>query len=102
MYQIPGTDLIIYCAAIRFHDGDGWVEMFGWRHHEIIRNIAAAGLSAQYKKWHEDGFMIGHLQYIRGTSKGWPVFFTREEATKLANAYHIPMIGSELTSEDLW
>lgn len=102
MYMIPNTDLVFYCAAIRFHDGDGWVEMCGLRHSEIIRNIIAAGLEPQYNEWHEDGFMIGHIHYSRGSSKGWPMFFTQQQATEIAHIYHIPMIGEKLTSEDLW
>ncbi len=64
------------------------------RHHEIIKKIHDDGFTAEYKKFHFDGFIVK----ICGKEQ----FIDRDEATKLAKKYYIPMQSSILTSEDLW
>lgn len=85
------------CAAIIFKDTDtgNIVEMRGRRHHEILKSIRFIGRTDMYKKWHEHGFIISRYGYDAK-------FVNIEEATKIAKEQGINMIGSVLTSEDLW
>lgn len=69
----------------------------GVRHHEIFK----------YLKEKNDEFLT--TERIRNMRQGFLVeedgvikFITREEATEIAKNNNFPMIGSILTSEDLW
>ncbi len=91
-------EIIFSCAAIRFYDRENgvWIEFYGRRHHEIIKDIHDKGYSDDYKSNHIDGFM-----YIIDDNPV-PIFIDRDTATELAKSAGIPMIGCVLTSEDLW
>lgn len=66
------------------------------RHHLIIRDIQNAGYLNQYKKIHEDGFLIR-------VDDGKLEFFNRGQSTTIAKNCNIATIASDvLTSEDLW
>lgn len=87
---------LFFDSAIRYYNLEtkDWHIAFGKRHSDIIRKLADAGLTESYKTGHIDGFLCiinGYIQFIdRGT------------ATNIAKAANYPMIGSVLTSEDLW
>lgn len=85
-------DIKFESAAIRFYDPvtNEFKIYTGRRHHEIIKHIHDDGLTMYYKKYHVDGFIING------------VFHDRLMSTKIAQAHGIPMVGCELTSEDLW
>lgn len=84
-------DLGIIEAAIKLEPD---VIVAGKRHHEILAKLAETGHTAEYKKWHQDGFIVINDNFnLR--------FRTREECTEWAKAHNIPMIGSVLTSEDV-
>ena len=91
-------ELVFLSAAIRFYDRElgVWLESCGKRHHEIIKNIHDEGYEADYKANHTDGFM-----YMIDDDPS-PLFMDRETATEIVKGANIPMIGSVLTSEDLW
>ena len=96
----PEVDHMLYflSAAIQFYDRENgvWLEMCGKRHHEIYADIAKEGYAEDCKANHKEGFM-----YIVDDESS-PRFIDRETATELAKASGLPMIGSVLTSEDLW
>lgn len=87
-------------AAITFTIQSTNTEMllYGNRHSDIIQQIANAGYTSDYKIKHIDGFIC------RITTKKNSIisFVDREQATKIAKKAKYPMIGSILTSEDLW
>lgn len=91
-------EIIFLCAAIRFYDRENgvWLESCGKRHHEIIKNIHDEGHTDDYKANHIDGFM-----YMIDDDPS-PIFIDRETATELVKTADFKMIGSVLTSEDLW
>lgn len=66
----------------------------GKRHHQIIAKLAETGHTSEYKKWHEDGFIVVTDNYNLN-------FWTREACTEWAKEHNIPMAGSVLTSEDV-
>ena len=88
--------IIFFDSAIKFFNQTtkNWQLVKGTRHCEIIKKIADAGFTEDYKNSHIDGFLCiwnGYIQFIdRGT------------ATNFAKAANYPMTGSVLTSEDLW
>ena len=69
--------------------------MIGERHCNILQDIADAGLTDLYKENHIDGFLCR-------LSNGTITFIDRDNATRIAKRANYPMIGSVLTSEDLW
>lgn len=87
-------------AAITFTIQSTNTEMllYGNRHSDIIRQIANAGYTSDYKIKHIDGFVcrVATKKYNTIT------FINREQATQIAKKAKYPMIGSILTSEDLW
>ena len=66
----------------------------GARHHMIFEKIMESGFWNEYLMWNEQGFVIDD-----GNKKE---FVNRNEATEIAKFWKMPMIGSILTSEDLW
>ncbi len=91
-------ELMFLTAAIQFYDRENevWLEMYGKRHHEIIKTIHNQGYEADYKANHKEGFM-----YILDDNYDVQ-FMDRETATKIAKDNGFNMIGCVLTSEDLW
>ena len=81
-------------AAIKFmHNGEP-VIMKGVRHWMIISAISEAGLTADYKKSHTEGFLVkfnGHEDFV-----------SRDEGKVIAEAKRIQLRSNTLTSEDLW
>lgn len=91
----PDVELPIFtCAAIMYNDGEGIQIMMGSRHHLIRGAIKERNQLEEYKNWHRDGFMIRH--------KDITFFADTNHATEIAKSFNIPMIGSVLTSEDLF
>ena len=88
-------DYPFVAAAIKFESGGHTLVITGKRHHEILKKIKEIGLTGDYKKHYEDGF-------IYRTTTGLHVFKERDECTEIAKRLNIEMIGSVLTSEDLW
>lgn len=88
--------LSFLCSAIRFMEPIHKVvlDRYGKRHHHILESIRAEGYTDAYKKSHLDGFMVKIDNHI--------LFFERNLATTLAERLGIEIIGSALTSEDLW
>ncbi len=85
------------CSAIRFKSlkTEGWYELYGQTHNEIIKTIFEKGQIADYMKNHIDGFIVKEAGKKR--------FVNQEEATKIAKKLGIKMrINNKLTSEDLW
>ena len=68
----------------------------GRRHHEIIKAMQEEGYPSHIIKRCIQGFMVQHCDYRD------IYFMNREEATEIAKDNDFPMIGSILTSEDLW
>ena len=68
----------------------------GCRHHEIIKAMQEEGYPPHIVKRCIQGFMVQHCDYRD------IYFINREEATEIAKDNDFPMIGSILTSEDLW
>ena len=91
-------ELVFLSAAIQFYDRENevWLEMCGERHHQIIKKIHDQGYEEDYKAHHKDGFM-----YILDDEYS-PRFMDRETATEIVKANDFNLIGSVLTSEDLW
>ena len=85
-------------AAIQFNTADCEVLMKGERHCHIIQEIAEAGLTNDYKQSHIDGFLCR----VNVRNHETTTFISRENATLIAKRANYPMIGSILTSEDLW
>lgn len=87
-------------SAIRFYvkSSDIYSTMLGERHYNIIQDIKNLGLTEDYKASHIDGFLC------KVTTKKDSIitFISRENATEIAKRANYPMIGSVLTSEDLW
>jgi len=69
----------------------------GKRHHEIISRLADKGYPSKIIRRCEQGFIVKHCDRYHDE-----YFITRENATELAKDNDYPMIGSVLTSEDLW
>lgn len=84
------------CAAIRFKYKNTWLEFYGIRHNDILKSIAEKGYTKYYKKNHIDGFMYTY----ENNEKRY--FMDRNTATQVAKENNFSMIGSVLTSEDLW
>ena len=85
---------VFMCAAIEYLDENGILHTeYGKRHHEIYQQMKNKKIPKPAYK--VEGFMVDF---------GFPnaVFVNRDEATKIAQKWKIPMIGSALTSEDLW
>ena len=88
MKQIGG--IIFICAAI-----DIQLKIFvGKRHHEIFKQLKEKGYTKEEIAHSRQGFLIGEDGVVK--------FISRDKATEIAKAYQYPMIGSILTSEDLW
>lgn len=89
----------ITSAAIMFkHNVAGNDEIIiieGVRHHLILEKIREWGLTDDYKKWHEHGFIVVTENYNLN-------FRTTEECTEWAKEVGFPMRGSVLTSEDVF
>ena len=68
----------------------------GYRHHEIIRRLQEEGYPSYVVKRCKQGFLVRHSNFHNS------YFISREEATEIAKDNNYPMIGSILTSEDLW
>jgi hypothetical protein len=84
------------CSAIRLKYKRMWLEFYGVRHSDILQKIAELGYTKYYKKEHKDGFMYSY----ENDEKMY--FMDRATATQVAKENNFPMIGSVLTSEDLW
>ena len=67
----------------------------GYRHHEIIRRLQEEGYPSNVVKRCKQGFIIAY-------KNNYHQFISREEATEIVKDNNYPMIGSVLTSEDLW
>ena len=85
---------VFMCAAIEYLDENGSLKIeYGSRHHEIYQQMKDKGIPKPLYK--VEGFMVDFgLQNA--------VFVNRDQATIIAKKWNIPMIGSVLTSEDLW
>lgn len=68
----------------------------GCRHHEIIQAMQEEGYPSHIVKRCVQGFMIKHCDDKE------EYFVSREIATEIAKDNNYPIIGSVLTSEDLW
>ena len=68
----------------------------GYRHHEIMRRLREEGYPSNTVKRYKQGFIIVYKDNFRHQ------FISREEATEIAKDNNYSMIGSVLTSEDLW
>ena len=79
------------------YDPDTCAYFEGYRHHEIIRRLQEEGYPSHVVKRCKQGFMVHHEDFLHNS-----YFITREEATEIAKDNDYPMIGSILTSEDLW
>ena len=88
MKQIGG--IIFICAAV-----DIQLKTFvAKRHHEIFKQLKEKGYTKEEIAHSRQGFLIGEDGVVK--------FISRDKATEIAKAYQYPMIGSVLTSEDLW
>ena len=87
-------------SAIRFYvkSSDTYSTMLGERHYNIIQDIKDLGLTEDYKASHIDGFLCR----IETKKDSTIQFISRENATQIAKRANYSMIGSVLTSEDLW
>lgn len=85
-------------SAIYFKSDKGPMIMQGERHCDIIQEIANLGLTKDYKAGHTDGFWCN----VHCMNHDTTMFINRENATQIAKRANYPMIGSVLTSEDLW
>lgn len=85
---------VFICSAIEYLNENGTLcTEYGKRHHEIYQQMKDKDIpKPSYKV---EGFMVDF-----GFQNA--IFVNREEATKIAQNWNIPMIGSVLTSEDLW
>ena len=95
MYETQGIKFL--AAAVRaFNSTTGErLEVYGNRHPEIFHKLKAAGVPRLDIMGSEQGFLVS-------VDNGLPCFYDRKESTELAKKIGIPMIGAELTSEDLW
>jgi hypothetical protein len=87
-------------SAILFYvsEDESYHMKTGKRHSDIIKTIANLGLTEDYKNNHIDGFFCRISQGNESTL----TFISREQSTIIAKKNNYPMIGSILTSEDLW
>ena len=81
-------------SAIKFIHDDKEIIMRGFRHHNIIKDIAELNLTKDYKKSHTDGFIIAY--------DNEEAFVTRDEGKTIADIKGIELRSNTLTSEDLW
>lgn len=95
MYETNGIKFL--AAAVRaFNSTTGErLEVYGERHHEIFHKLRAAGVPRLDIMGSEQGFLVS-------VDNGLPCFYDRKEATEIAKKIGISIIGTELTSEDLW
>ena len=95
MYETQGVHFL--AAAVRaFNSATGErLEVYGERHHELFSRLRVAGVPRLDIQGSEQGFLVS-------VDDGLPRFYNRQEATELAKKIGISMIGSVLTSEDLW
>ncbi len=85
---------VFMCAAIEYLDQDNILRTeYGRRHHEIYQQMKEKGIPKPLYK--VEGFMVD-----LGLTNA--VFINRDHATTIAKKWNMPMIGSVLTSEDLW
>lgn len=99
-----GNKIITFLdSAIMFYNSKEEVYQVetGKRHCDIIKKIAEKGLTKDYKKNHTDGFFC---KVVWKDNKHHPIqhFISREQSTRIAKENNYSMIGSILTSEDLW
>ena len=89
-------NIIFICSALNY----GFNIYVGKRHHEIFQRLVKLSengdefLTRERIQHMRQGFLIEQNYNIK--------FITREEATEIAKNNNFPMIGSILTSEDLW
>lgn len=86
----------IFKSAALCHPLNG-ITFEGRRHHEIIADMVKKGFTPDFIRDFEQGFIVTHEDY---PFDGY--FITRDEATEIAQKNKFSMIGSILTSEDLW
>lgn len=92
------STITFLASAIYFQSDNGPIVMQGERHCDIIKDIADLGLTKEYKAAHTDGFWCN----VHCMNHDTNLFISRENATQIAKRANYPMIGSVLTSEDLW
>lgn len=92
--------IIFLNSAICFYNNQNKTQqiLLGNRHNDILQKIAEAGLTEDYKRAHEDGFLCKLITPKNETI----LFINRKNATEIAKRANYPMISSVLTSEDLW
>lgn len=93
------TVIFLQAAITVYIKETGMQQLFlGDRHCDILQKIADAGFTEDYKQCHEDGFLCKIILPKDETI----LFINRKNATEIAKRANYPMIGSVLTSEDLW
>ena len=92
------STITFLASAIYFKSDKGPITMHGERHYDILQEIADLGLTKDYKAGHTDGFLCK----VHCMNHDITMFISRENATQIAKRANYPMIGSVLTSEDLW
>lgn len=89
-------------AAVRYRNSKNEeVILTGKRHHEIFLKIPVEDLELS-KKNREDGFIIWSKRKDESDQEAKEEFYTRYQATNIAERCNIVFVGPELTSEALW
>lgn len=87
--------LSIESAAIRDIDGKVWTLPQPARHHDVIRLMRESGYTGPVSGQDQQGFLLSNGIYCRRKA----AYSVAKKSGQLKNG---KMIGSQITTEDLW